>query len=111
MQMQINPKTPVTDTQASAERGEPRKLYRWERAIEGSQATSLEKEVWQPDISLTTFVSWRALAERLMTLWRDSNTTDAAVEKKVAELTKGIADSEQKLRILYGFVSKEIRTI
>ncbi len=111
LQMRINSKTPVTDTTTSGEREQPRKLYRWESAVKGAQTTSSETPASEPDISVTTFVSWRALAERLVALWRDTATMDATVERKAAELTRGLSDPERRLRIFYGFVSREIRTV
>ena len=110
-QMRINAETPAAYTTSSGEKDRPRKLYRWERAVQSMQTTSPETRASEPDISVTTFVSWRAMGERLMALWKDSGVMGPTVEEKAVELTKGIPDSERKLRVLYDFVSRDIETV
>ena len=113
LQMQVNSEMPEAETSTSGEGDEARKVYRWERGAKGKETpTSAEAaSSQQSDISITTFVSWRALGERVMNNWRGSISTDSTVEKKALELIKNSLDTESKMRILYGFVSREIRTI
>ncbi len=111
VQVRINPETAATDTSTSGDGETARKLYRWERASKSTKTDSPESSAAQPDVSITTFASWRALAERLVDLWGSPSTTHHTVESKAAELTKGVSDPDCKMQLFYEFVSKEIRTV
>ncbi len=108
--MRVNPDTPSTSTLTSGDGAARRKAFRWEDPLKDRRG--IPPEISNPaDVSLTTFASWRVLAERLIALWRASQSSDDTIEQKARELTGHISTSEERTRILYEFVSKKIKTV
>ncbi len=112
-QIHINPKTPVTSTEAT---GGDRQTYRWRRVYSKENASAEESSVSEPDIILTSFGSWERLAERLKLLLQPRGDHATDVANKASELAKvmtPISTNAPELRAeaLYTFVSQKIKTI
>ncbi len=61
-----------------------------------------------PSIAWTTFPSWAAVGEWYRGLELSRATPDDEIKAKVAELTKGKANDEDKVRAIYAYVSTQV---
>ncbi len=64
-----------------------------------------------PSVAWTTFPGWAAVGEWYRGLELSRATPDDEIKAKVAELTKGKASDEDKVRAIYEYVSTQIRYI
>jgi hypothetical protein len=64
-----------------------------------------------PDISASTFATDVELSARLANLFYSGKAPSPVVAAKAHELTEGAKDGEERLRLLYAFVSKSIATV
>lgn len=105
----INPGTPaepiIDDTQE-----EPRRRYRWDRQGATGVGRSGD-ETNGSDVALTTFPSWNAFSDRMLSLMRADYKSDATVFAKAAALQQTGRDDRDPHRALYDFVSQKIKTI
>ena len=62
-------------------------------------------------LHVSTFRSWGDVAKWYWNLIREQYHADQEMKKKTAELTKGLTTDEEKVRALYGFVSRKIRYV
>lgn len=85
------------------------RVYRW-KLTRGAHPV-MPGPVDEPDIQISTFISWEDLGRWLQQQWKESSNRDTALEAKVADITRGHSTSSEKLAALYTFVAKEIRTI
>jgi len=65
----------------------------------------------QPDVLISSFQSWDEVGRWYGNLQKERVKPDADVEAKAAELTKGLADDDTKLRAIYRYVSEQFRYI
>ena len=84
-------------------RAEPRKA-----AQEEEEAAS-EEDV--PDVQLSTFANWQAVAKWYDELQRERLVVTPEIRSQAAALTKGALSDEDKARRLYNFVSLSIRYV
>jgi len=70
-----------------------------------------EEEDTGADVQLTTFTTWRQVAEWYAKLQGERMTADDVVKKKADELTKGADSPTEKARRLYDFVARNIRYV
>jgi hypothetical protein len=63
------------------------------------------------DILLTTFPSWNALTRELALHFLPRAMSGDSLNSKTNELTRDAKSSDEKLQILYDFVSQKIRTV
>ncbi|HXN23991.1 MAG TPA: DUF3857 domain-containing protein [Candidatus Dormibacteraeota bacterium] len=99
----------------------PRRIYRWNIAHDARPAKPREprsddtapssENTDEPDIQLSTFLSWDDLARWYQKQWAEPDGSDPAVRAKGAALAVGRATVSEKLASLYTFVSQKIRTI
>ena len=99
--MEISPQTPVTN----AEKAGTRAVYRWD--LRGEKAPARDFS----DVAITTFPSWDVLAQRLESKLRSTANTASAAQKTVSELAGKSATDDERIRILYEFVSHKIATV
>ncbi len=134
-EIRINPMTPTTSEESPASGTDARKLYRWVRTFSASSAEKSAAESWAdsqttPDISLST-LSWEFLSVRLDELLlpgsqpmsemktfeesmketgRQPEVAGEVREKAIALTSESKTDLE-RLRAIYGFVSRQIRSV
>ena len=70
-----------------------------------------DEEETGPDVQLTTFTSWKQVAQWYAKLQGERMTVDDGVRKKAEELTKGAETPAEKARRLYDFVALDIRYV
>ena len=106
----INPATPPDWSPLTDQNSDPRTVYRWKRKTPVTTIAAGEKsEVTGADISLSTFKSWKHLAEKLSTVLTPTNDELVAVHEKSAGIWRGAVDGE--VGEAYEFVSQKIRTV
>ena len=91
-----------------------RRIYTW--AIKDIQPDRDDKdkdnnEDAGPDVQLTTFTSWKQIAQWYAKLQGERMTIDESVRKKADELTKGADTPTEKARRLYDFVARNVRYV
>jgi transglutaminase-like putative cysteine protease/Flp pilus assembly protein TadD len=91
-----------------------RRVYTWlvkdiqpERDKDRDEA----EEETGPDVQLTTFTSWKQVAEWYARLQGERMTVDDSVRKKALELTQGAVTPTEKARRLYDFVARNVRYV
>jgi tetratricopeptide (TPR) repeat protein len=65
----------------------------------------------QPDVQLTTFVSWEQIGRWYAGLEKDRRAPSPEVRAKADELTKGLDTEMDKVQALYDFVAKNFRYV
>src|ERR1022692_2539411 len=64
-----------------------------------------------PDVQLTTFVSWEQIGRWYASLEKDRRAPSPEVRAKADELTKGLDTQMDKIQALYDFVAKNFRYV
>jgi hypothetical protein len=106
----INPATPPDSSPPTGQTRDPRTVYRWKRKSPVTSIAAGEKsDVAGADISLSTFASWRHLAEKLSTFLTPAKDELTAVHEKSSEFWHGAVDGE--VGDAYAFVAQKIRTV
>lgn len=88
-----------------------RVAYHWEKTFKPAAQDSEKPAPSVPDISLSTFASWPALAERLSLQLQPTPVDLAATKERAAQLVAGKNEPLARLQAIYDFVSQKIRTI
>lgn len=111
------PFTVVDDTSGA----NPRRIYRWKLLHAGNSTKSREpfsdytaqasERADEPDIQLSTFLSWEDLGRWYQKQWTQPSGSDTALKAKAAALTHGRNNDSEKLASIYTFVSQKIRTV
>jgi hypothetical protein len=105
--IRINPATPPSSPE-SREAPDSRVVYRWQRHAPSGAAKEDGNPATEPDVSLTTFASWEALANRIAA---PLATQAPGQEKKEMELVYGPSHDKSAAESIYYFVSQKIRTV
>jgi tetratricopeptide (TPR) repeat protein len=86
-----------------------RKIYLWKSSnLERKEEDKKElpkREAPRPEVELTTFHSWAEVGAWYASLQKDQIAITPDLQKKAAELTKGLTTDDEKIRALYNFVS------
>ena len=85
--------------------------YHLQRKQEAAASHPAEEPKQRPDITASTFATDVELSARLANLFYSGAAPSAVVAAKAHELTEGAKDGEERLRVLYAFVSKSIATV
>jgi tetratricopeptide (TPR) repeat protein len=95
-----------------------RAIYLWKHAdIRGTLAAksnerkSASGEAHPPDVQVTSFANWAAVARWYASLERGRSEPDAAIRAKTMELTLGASTDLAKIQAVYDYVSKTIRHV
>ncbi|HLW51760.1 MAG TPA: DUF3857 domain-containing protein [Candidatus Angelobacter sp.] len=101
----------------TADNGE-RRTYSWvvqdiktKRTDQQEAEDEDENEQEFPDVQLTTFKDWQAIARWYAKLQGERVVVDDAVRKKAAELTRGATTPQEKARRIYDYVARNIRYV
>jgi tetratricopeptide (TPR) repeat protein len=89
-----------------------RRIYRWQTAnaeVKDPDKEEAPDEAPPPDVRVTTFKDWAALAGWFRPLLHPA--PDAAVRAKVAEVTKGLTDRPSQVQAIYDYVATQIRYV
>ena len=86
-----------------------RRIYRWTHSnliVKQKDPNEPPRRIPpNPDVQLTTFASWGEVGKWYGDLQREPLQATAAIQAKAAELTKGLANDDDKIHALYNFVA------
>lgn len=85
-----------------------RKIYGWKRLNATPAAGAPEPGVKPPDIVMTTFPSWEALADWLAAMERSAASVSGDLSSKAESLIAEPKSDAEKIEALYDFVAKQI---
>jgi tetratricopeptide (TPR) repeat protein len=93
-----------------------RTIYRWKHVNLTASADASNKQADQakaksPDVELTTFASWEAVAHWYAKLQQGRSEPTPEIRTKTEELTRGKSDTLSKAQALYDYVSTSIRNV
>lgn len=102
---------------ATAEAGD-RRTYTWvvenlapDRKEQDEDTDQSEEDDDFPDVQLTTFKNWQAVALWYAKLQGERVVVDDTIKRKAAELTRGAITTDEKARRIYDFVARDIRYV
>jgi predicted Zn-dependent protease len=102
-------KVSSTDLQPQIREEDARKIYTWKSSsLERKEENKKEiprRETPRPAVEVTTFHGWDEVGAWYATLQKDQLTVTPDVQKKAAEITKGLSTDDEKIRALYDYVS------
>ncbi len=93
------------------------RVYTWKTAsleVKGEEKAAnaaVPKLQDPPDIQVSTFRSWEEVGEWFRGLMAARAAPDNEIRAKTEELTRGLATDEQKIRVIYDYVSSKYRYI
>lgn len=109
--IEMNLTIPATEPEETAS---DRCLFHWRVSLPGSSAKrnvdNANDSYQRPDITLSSYLVWGVLTERLAQLLRSGQAIPSVSEKALA-LTKTLAKPQEKLEALYSFVSEKVSTV
>jgi len=93
-----------------------RTVLRWQhtntrRTAEESQQAPRDQRARVPDVQLTSFESWDAVAQWFAQTEKSHSQPNPAIRAKAQQLIHGATSKTEKMRALCEYVSKKIRTI
>jgi tetratricopeptide (TPR) repeat protein/transglutaminase-like putative cysteine protease len=93
-----------------------RTILRWKRSNltavrEDEQPTMKTQRPKSPDIQLTSFPSWNAVARWYAEFEKKRSAPSPEITAKAQELVRGATNELEKMRALYAYVSKNIRYV
>jgi hypothetical protein len=110
MQIRVNPSTPGTTDNETAGRVIRRWEYKW-ASTDGKASYTNQDVSAEPDVTLTTFTSWKQLSARLAENFMPKEDLAGEVIAKSAVLTKTAKTPEEKIEAIYDFVSQKVTTL
>src|ERR1700730_11828015 len=111
MQIRVNPSTPGTTDNATEGRVIRSWEYKW-ASTDGKASSYTKQDVSaEPDVTLTTFTSWKQLAARLAENFMPQEDLARGVIAKSSFLPKTAKTNEEKIEAIYDFVSQKVTTL
>jgi len=113
VQLRVNPATAASYEGKTGEGSESRVIRRWEYRWSSPEGTSKSSQdvSAEPDVTLTTFTSWKQLSTRLAEKFEATENIAPPVIEKSNDLTKSAEKPEEKIEAIYDFVSQKITTV
>jgi hypothetical protein len=115
VQLRVNPETPASYEGKSGDGADARVIRRWEYRWTATESKALasakQNASGEPDVTLTTFASWKQLSARLAEKFEASENIAPELISKSGELTKAAKSPEEKIEAIYDFVSQKIATL
>lgn len=106
VQFRASPSVPAPRTEESGQGEGARKIYRWDLTNAPGSGDKGEAE-----LLVTSFASWEQLSARFARVFFPEAADSAVVRGKCEELLRGAQSGDEKLRALYDFVARKIRTV
>ncbi len=88
-----------------------RRVYTWKSSNPEVQKQAQRKLLAPPDVLVSTFKSWDDVGKWWSSLATERATPSPEIQAKVAALTKDAKTEDEKVRILYDYVSTHFRYI
>jgi hypothetical protein len=90
-----------------------RRIYIWKTTNEHEESDALtqKRERPQPSVQITTFRSWEEVGHWYAELQGRQVVVTPEIQAKAAELTRGLTNDDEKIRVLYNFVSTRLHYV
>jgi Domain of Unknown Function with PDB structure (DUF3857) len=114
VEIRSNIEKPAAVRQETDASGSERSIYVWRvsQPKSGRKASETSTEAPEnPDVTLSSFLVWGVLSQRLAVLFQPRALDNAAISDKALELTKAATKPSEKIEALYNFVSREVATV
>ena len=111
LRVRINPETPPDSPAEGSVQQTGRKIYSWHRKQSAESEKQSESEAAEPDVAISTFVSWNDLAEKLGALLIPTEPQVQSLRERAGTLSSPAASAETRASDIYNFVSKRISTV
>ena len=111
VELKINKETPADSVEKTGEGQVAREIYIWHRKHSGGPPDTSEALTRVPDIALSTLNDWMKLSARMATALYPESAVTPGVTEKFRTLTASSSDPGDKLRRIYDFVARNIRTV
>lgn len=111
VQIKVNPATPATSNDKSGGGIGSRISYRWEHSAPVQGGVDNDTPAKEPDLLLTTFLTWSELSEKLCARLQPSSASDPKISAEAHELIAGRKSDDGRLEAIYDFVSQHIVTV
>jgi Domain of Unknown Function with PDB structure (DUF3857) len=109
IKLSINPETPAEPSQPVSSGGNARTIYRWKRKSLVTATSADKSDTTAPDVSLSTFKSWKQLAEKMAIFLTPTKNEVLEVRQHSSEWWRGVVDGD--VGEAYDFVAQKIRTV
>jgi hypothetical protein len=111
VQLAISASTPANKTTRKASDNASRVVYTWHLSAATPGKTDSTSRMNETEIVLTTFASWRQLADRLGKQILPSEATVHALSAKAKDMVQSKTTADERINSIYDFVSQKITTI
>ena len=109
IELRINPESPAEASPPVAGTDDARVAYTWKRSSSAAISSTEKFEMTAPDVSLSTFKSWKQLAEKLATSVTPTEAEAVAIHQHSSEWWHGAVHGE--VGEAYEFVAQKVRTV
>lgn len=111
VQIAIAPSTPASKTEQTGDGDAARVLYSWRLSAAAKAKSEEAPKESPPDVVLTTFSSWKEMAERLGKQIVPSEATVHQLSAKAKEIVEHKTTADERIHSFYDLVSQKIKTI
>jgi uncharacterized protein DUF3857 len=111
VQIAIAASTPPTEKEQSGEGESARVRYWWDLSATSFKESGSKSEKAEPEVVVTSFPSWKQLADRIGERIIPSEETVRAQSAKAKEIVQGKSTPDEWINAFYDFVSQKIATV
>jgi Domain of Unknown Function with PDB structure (DUF3857) len=111
VQIVIAESTPPTKKEHSGEGDSACVRYWWDLSATDFNESSAKSEKAEPEVVLTSFASWKQLADRIGEQIVPSEETVREQSPKAKEIVQGKSTPDELINAVYDFVSQKIATV
>jgi hypothetical protein len=111
VQIAIAASTPPTKKEQSGEGDSASVRYWWDLSPTDFKEDGAKSEKAEPEVALTSFASWKQLADRIAERIVPSEETVRKQSAKAKEIVQGKTTPDQWINAFYDFVSQKIVTV
>jgi hypothetical protein len=111
VQVAIAPSTPATKTERTGDGNSARVLYSWRLSASATANSDAVPKESPPEVVLTTYSSWKELAERLGKQIVPSEATVQEMSAKAKQIVEHKTTADEWIHSFYDLISQKIKTI
>jgi hypothetical protein len=114
VEIRSNTATPAVVRTETDSNGSSRSIYLWQTSQPKSDKKTIEsstESLQNPDITLSSFLAWGVLSQRLAVLFQRQDQDSATVSDRALTLSKTARKPNEKIEALYAFLSRQVTTV
>jgi hypothetical protein len=111
VQMVIAESTPPTKKEQSGSGDKAIVRYWWDLSAADLKENGAKTEKTEPEVVVTSFASWKQLADRIGEQIVPSEESVRAQSAKAKEIVQGKTKTDEQINAIYDFVSQKIATV